>query len=60
MRVHVVVPGTELAEIVFGLPRKVAWEGRMGLDGSKVRVDVRAVIGERGRLDRCGMPSLRK
>jgi len=47
VRMHVVVPGIELVEIVFGfsLVSKVTWEDRMGFDGSKVRLDVRVVIG---------------
>ena len=47
VRMHVVIPRIELAEVVFGfgLARKAAWEDRMGFDGSKVRLDVRVVIG---------------
>jgi len=47
VRMHIVVPRIELVEIGFGfsLARKVTREGRMGLDGSKVRLDVRVVIG---------------
>ena len=47
VRMHVVVPGVELAEIDlgFGLVSKVARKGGMGFDGGKVRLDVRVVIG---------------
>ena len=47
VRMHVVVPGIELVEILFGfgLAGEVTREGRMGLDSGKVRLDVRVVIG---------------
>ena len=47
VRMQVVVPGIELVEVVFGfgMVRKVTWEGRMSLDGSKVRLNVWVVIG---------------
>jgi hypothetical protein len=47
VRMHVVVPRIELAEIVFSLGqgREVTWEGWLGFDGGKVGFDVGVVVG---------------